>query len=211
MKVDPREASVRDLYQAMVQLISPRPIAWVSTVSASGIANLAPFSFFNGVGANPPTIMFCPANQGDGSPKDTLANIQQVGQFAVNLVQHEHAHAMNRTAVNYLVDEDEFQMAAIDKAQCDQITPPRVANAVATFECELHTAMQLGVGPGGANLVIGNILGIHIRDDVLSADGKIDPDQLDLIGRLGGDNYIRTQSVSDGATDSVFQMPRPKR
>jgi flavin reductase (DIM6/NTAB) family NADH-FMN oxidoreductase RutF len=211
MKIDPREASVRDLYQTMVQLISPRPIAWVSTVSKNGVANLAPFSFFNGVGANPPTIVFCPANQRDGAPKDTLANIQQVGQFAVNLVSHEDAAAMNQTAANYLVDEDEFQMAEVDKGDCEHISPPRVANAVATFECELHTTMQLGVGPGGANLVIGNIIGIHIRDDVLTPDGTIDAEQLDLIGRLGGDKYVRTRSISDSKTSSVFRMPRPKR
>ena len=136
MKLDPQSLSTREMYQWMVQLITPRPIAWVSTESSTGVANLAPFSFFNGVGANPPTIMFCPANARDGSPKDTLRNIQQTGQFAVNLVSFADAESMNQTAVAYAPDEDEFVMASINKATCDLIDPPRVAQAIVAMECQ---------------------------------------------------------------------------
>jgi flavin reductase (DIM6/NTAB) family NADH-FMN oxidoreductase RutF len=187
----------------MVGLITPRPIAWVSTISATGVANLAPFSFFNGVGANPPLIMFCPANGRSGKPKDTLANIQATGDFVVNLVTEEVAEAMNLTAAEYAADIDEFQLAQIDKEASTHVTPPRVAGSAAAMECRLHTSMQLGSGPGGANLVIGRIICIHVRDDLLDSDGKLIEDRLLTIGRLGGSSYVHT-------TDR-FQLPRPPR
>ncbi|MGB7346149.1 MAG: flavin reductase family protein [Pirellulaceae bacterium] len=211
MKLDFQEMSTREVYQWMVQLITPRPIAWVSTLSPDGIANLAPFSFFNGVGANPPTIMFCPANQKDGSPKDTLANIQRTGQFAVNLVSFTDVQAMNQTAADYSPHESEFEMVAIDQAACDQIKPPRVAQAIVTLECELHTAMQIGTGPGGANLVIGRIICVHVRDDVLDASGEVDAVKLDTVGRMGGTSYIRTGNTDGQGSGGLFDLPRPRK
>ncbi|QDT11714.1 flavin reductase family protein [Planctomycetes bacterium K23_9] len=211
MKIDPEELSTRELYQWMTQLITPRPIAWVSTVSPDGIANLAPFSFFNGVGANPPTIMFCPANQRDGTPKDTLANIQRTGQFAVNLVSFADADAMNATSAPYRFGQDEFEIESIAKADCDQIKVPRVADAIASMECSLHTAMQIGTGPGGANLVIGRVLQIHVRQDLILPSQELDASRLDTIGRMGRDDYIRTGSEEDVENASLFDLPRPKK
>jgi flavin reductase (DIM6/NTAB) family NADH-FMN oxidoreductase RutF len=187
----------------MVRLITPRPIAWVSTLSADGIANLAPFSFFNGVGANPPTIMFCPANKRDGTPKDTLANIQQSGQFVVNLVTESVAQAMNLTAAEWEPDIDEFEMARIGRTESKYVSPPRVADSAAAFECQLHQAIQLGTGPGGANLIIGRIVSMHVADALFDDDGTFDAARLDTIGRMGGDDYVRT--------GDRFSVPRPKR
>ena len=203
MQLDPKQISTRELYAWMVRLITPRPIAWVSTLSADGVANLAPFSFFNGVGANPPTIVFCPANKRDGTPKDTLANIHQNGQFVVNVVTESMAQAMNVTSAEFGFEIDEFEMAGIEKVESECVSPPRVAGVAAALECELHQAIQLGTGPGGANLVIGRIVRIHVGDQLLSEVGEFDAPRLETVGRMGGEDYVRTSDR--------FSMPRPKR
>jgi len=202
MQLDPGETSTRDLYSWMVRLITPRPIAWVSTLSVDGAANLAPFSFFNGVGANPPTIMFCPANKRDGTPKDTLANVRRSGQFVVNVVTESFAQAMNLTSAELDSEVDEFEFAAIDKAESKVVTPPRVARCAAAFECELHQTIQLAAGPGGANIVIGRIVWLHVGDELLDEQGNFDAARMNTIGRMGGDGYVRTSDR--------FSMPRPR-
>lgn len=202
MQLNTAELSKRDLYTWMVRLIVPRPIAWVSTISQHGVANLAPFSFFNGVGANPPTIMFCPANNRDGTPKDTLANIRQNGQFVINLVTEPVAERMNLTSAEVQPDVDEFEMAGVARLESICVAPPRVAASAAAFECELYQAIGLGTGPAGANLVIGRILLIHVDDGLLDEHGNFDAASLNVIGRMGGDEYIRT--------GERFSMSRPK-
>ncbi|MCG8648194.1 MAG: flavin reductase family protein [Pirellulales bacterium] len=201
MQLDPQELSVRQTYAWMIHLITPRPIAWVSSVSAGGIVNLAPFSFFNGVGANPPTIMFCPANRRDGRPKDTLVNIEQTGQFVVNLVTDAVVEAMNLTAGEYEPDVDEFEVASLKAEPSARVSPPRVAACSAALECELVQTIHVGTGPGGANMVIGRIVWIHVDDQVIR-DGKIDAQLFRTVGRMGGAGYVRT-------TDQ-FELPRPK-
>lgn len=203
MQFDPQEMSVREIYTWMVGLITPRPIAWVSTISKSGVANLAPFSFFNGVGANPPTIMFCPANDRDGADKHTLANIRETREFVVNVVTEQHAEKMNLTAANLDADEDEFQFVQLAKAECQKVSCPRVAEAVAAFECTLHSVLELGEGPGGANLVIGQIVLMHVSDLLITPSGSLKAEDLDTIGRMGSAGYVRT-------TDR-FDLPRPRR
>lgn len=191
MHLDPTSISVKRLYEAMTALITPRPIAWVSTVNATGVCNLAPYSFFNGVGANPPTLMFCPANRPDGSSKDTLANIRANGQFVVNVVSEPFAEAMKRSADE--VDQDEFVLTGMQKSPSSVVTPPRVSDVVAAMECELLTAMQLGHGPGGANLVVGRIVAIYLDNRVVDAAGKVDPEKIFTIGRMGGPRYTKTR------------------
>lgn len=203
MQISPSDLSTRDLYTWMVRLITPRPIAWVSTMSADGVMNLAPFSFFSGLGANPPMLLFCPANNRLGQPKDTLANVLSTGQFVVNVVTESDAEAMNMTSCELDAGVDEFDFALIDKASCHVVSPPRVANAAAAIECELHEAIALGTGPGGANLVIGRIVWMHLADRLFDAQGEFDPMRLDTIGRMGGDDYVRTHDR--------FTLARPMR
>ncbi len=203
MQINPADLATRDLYTWMVRLITPRPIAWVSTLSDTGIANLAPFSFFSGLGANPPTVLFCPANNRSGRAKDTLANVLSSGQFVVNVVTESDAEAMNMTSSEWDADVDEFELAAVEKASCQVVSAPRVANASAAMECELLQAITLGTGPGGANLVIGRIVWIHLADRLMDADGDFDAKQLDTIGRMGGNDYVRTRER--------FTLPRPPR
>ena len=183
MQFDVSDLSIQDTYLRMVQLITPRPIAWVSTRSVDGIANLAPYSFFSGVGANPPTICFAPANNRDGKPKDTLENIRRTGEFVVNIVTETVAQAMHRSADELGPDIDEFELTELEKADCVKVNVPRVKAAVAAMECTLHSSIALGTGPGGANLVIGNVLYFHVQDDL------VETKSLQTVGRVGRREY----------------------
>ena len=200
MQIDPTESSVREIYTLMVQLITPRPIAWVSSVSKAGVTNLAPYSFFNGVGANPPTVVFCPANQRDGSPKDSLRNVLETNEFVVNVVSSDDAALMNQSSANYDSEVSEFEVIGIETLESEKVTPPRIASSRAQFECRLLQHIELGTGPSGANVVIGEIVLLHVADSIIS-DGIVDPAKLDNIGRLGGKAYTKT-------TDR-FELDRP--
>lgn len=193
----------REAYQWMVGTILPRPIAWVSTIAPDGRTNLAPFSFFQGVTANPPTLMFVPVNARDGSKKDTVRNIELVPEFVVNLVPRELAEAMNETAALLPYGESEFEAFGIASAPSTRVRPPRVAAAPVAFECVLDRIHLIGTGPLAANVVFGRILLAHIADRVLDAEGQPDPRKLDLVGRLGGDEYTTTRDL--------FSMIRPDR
>lgn len=193
MEFDLANMSKRDIYLWMTRLINPRPIAWVSTLSKNGDANLAPFSFFNGVGSSPPTLVFCPANKRDGTPKDTLVNIQQTGQFVVNVVTMELAEMMHATAEELESDIDEFEFAAIKKQRSQNVSVPRVAEALAAFECEMFQVISLATGPGAANLVIGRILSMYVSDQLIDkTSGQFESENLPTIGRMGDQNYTRT-------------------
>lgn len=202
MEIDFTQLSVRDAYAWLTRTILPRPIAWVSTISADGKTNLAPFSFFQGVSSNPPMVMFVPVNDRHGTKKDTLKNIEQVPEFVVNLVPHALAEPMNATAAMLPHGESEFEKFAIASAPSVLVRPPRVAAAPVAFECALHQVMVIAEGPSGANVVFGKVLRAHVRDDVLAADGKADAAKLDLIGRLGDADYATTRDR--------FQVVRPK-
>ena len=193
MELDPDQLNTRTMYEWMIHSILPRPIAWVSTVSVSGIANLAPFSFFQGVCARPPTLMFCPVNHRDGSPKDTLRNVEATGEFVVNTVSATDAEAMNATSAMLGFEESEFERFGIAAAPSVVIRPPRVANASVAFECRLDRIIRVSEGPAGGNIVLGRIVRMHVADAVIGAGGYPDPDKLDLVGRMGGTDYVRTR------------------
>ena len=201
MELDPEQIPASALYQHLIRTIVPRPIAWVSTISQSGITNLAPFSFYTGAGSRPPSVVFCPSNRRDGSPKDTLRNIQETQEFVINVVPFRLAVAMNLSSSEVPEDESEFVLTGMTATLSTTVKPPRVAESPVCFECRLLQLLPLGTGPGGANVVVGRILHIHLDDAVLDADGNADPGLLDLIGRLGGASYCRT-------TDR-FDLPRP--
>ncbi|XZE55318.1 flavin reductase family protein [Planctomycetaceae bacterium SH139] len=203
MLIDPTQISKRALYGHMTHLITPRPIAWVSTRSSAGCDNLAPFSYFNAVGTAPPMLMFCPANKADGSKKDTLRNVEQTGQFVVNVVSANLAQPMNASAAEFEAETSEFAACGLTPAASRHVAPPRVAEALAAFECELHTVMLLGSGPAGTNLVLGKILAIHVDDRCLDSAGQVDPQIMDSLGRMGGSAYATTRDR--------FELPRPTR
>ena len=191
MKLDPQTMSPSALYHTMVSVIVPRPIAWVSTKSAQGQLNLAPYSFFTGVTANPPSVVFSPVNKNDGSKKDTVQNIEANGQFVINVVPHRLAEQMNLTSADFEYGVSEFEKAGLTEKPSEKVEPPGVLESPIQVECELMQIVPVGEGPGAANLVIGRILMLHVADDVL-VEGRIDANKLDAIGRMGGANYART-------------------
>lgn len=203
MILDFTKLSPRDAYNWMADSITPRPIAWVSTISADGKTNLAPFSFFNGITGNPPTLMFSPVNNRFGVKKDTVLNIEATREFVVNLVPHALAEKMNACAALLPHGESEFDAFDIAPTASTSVRPPRVAAAPVSFECTLHSIVLIGEGPGAANVVFGRIITAHIADSILDKDGEIDPALLDTVGRLGGENYATTRER--------FALKRPDR
>lgn len=202
MILDFEKLPPRDGYAWLTQAVAPRPIAWVSTVSVDGKPNLAPFSFFQGICSNPPTLMFVPTNNRDGGKKDTLRNIEAVPEFVVNLVPFALAEPMNATAAPLPYGASEFDHAQVATAPATKVRPPRVAASPVSIECTLDRIVTIGSGVGAGNVVFGRIVAMHVADHVLAVDGKaIDPTKLDLIARLGGDYYMRT--------GELFTIARP--
>ena len=195
MILDFSQLPPRDAYNWMINAITPRPIAWVSTISAGGKHNLAPFSFFQGVCANPPTVIFCGANDRTGKQKDSVINVGQVPEFVVNLVPYALREPMNLTAAPLPHGESEFEKFNIATKPSDRIRPLRVAAAPVAFECKLDRIVELGNGPQGSSVVFGTIVCMHVDESVLDDTGTIDPVKLDTIGRMGGDYYTRTTEL----------------
>jgi flavin reductase (DIM6/NTAB) family NADH-FMN oxidoreductase RutF len=208
MIVSPSDLQHSELYGILLNSVAPRPIAWVSTVSASGQLNLAPFSFFNAVCVDPPLLAFAPGLRSSKQPevshgeaKDTLRNVRETKEFVVNIVTYELAQAMNLTSGEYDASVDEFELAKLAPQPSTIVRPPRVAESPVSFECKLHQILDFSPAPTSGSLVVGQIVSIHINDAHLK-DGKLDRNSLDLIGRMGGIQYTRTRQR--------FEMVRPK-
>jgi flavin reductase (DIM6/NTAB) family NADH-FMN oxidoreductase RutF len=201
MNFDPARLPPVDIYRLMIGLITPRPIGWISTVSPRGVPNLAPFSFFNGVAADPPTVVFSAVNHRDGRPKDTVVNVEASGEFVVNIASFELREAMNASAADLPYEVSELEGSGLTQVPSERVRPPRVAEARAHLECVVHQIVRVGDGPLAANLVIGRVVFVHVDDQVFDRDGRIDPRLLDTIGRMGGDGYARTTEL--------FFLPRP--
>jgi flavin reductase (DIM6/NTAB) family NADH-FMN oxidoreductase RutF len=208
MIVSPSDLSHSELYSIVLNSVAPRPIAWVSTISASGDLNLAPFSFFNAVCVDPPLLAFAPglrqpkhAKGGHGEAKDTLRNVRETREFVVNIVTYELAEAMNLTSGEYDASVDEFDLAKLTPQPSNIVRPPRVAESPVSFECRLHQILDFSSRPTSSSLVIGQVVSIHISESHLK-DGKLDRNSLDLVGRMGGLQYTRTTQR--------FEMVRPK-
>lgn len=192
MRIDPTEIELPDLYHWMISTITPRPIAWVSSISAAGLTNLAPFSFFQGVTANPPTLLFSVANDRHGEKKDTIRNIEEVPEFVVNIVSYDLREPMNRSSASLPYGVDEFEVARVSPIPSEKIRPPRVAEAAVSFECRLQQIVRVGQGPLAGNVVFGTIVLLHVQERVLDSSGQVDPGKLDTIGRMGASWYART-------------------
>jgi flavin reductase (DIM6/NTAB) family NADH-FMN oxidoreductase RutF len=204
MKVDPRTISADAAYYMMVASIVPRPIAWVSTLNGDGTANLAPFSFFSGVGSDPPTCLFCVGRKTRvevGTKKDTWANVERTGEYVIHIVPDALAQRMNLTSKEYPHGFDEFEVAGVTKAPSARVAPPRVVEAPIAMECRLLQLHEVGEPGDGTAVVIGEILYWHVHDEIVEG-GRIDPGKLDAVGRMGGALYTRTRDR--------FDMPRPK-
>lgn len=202
MEIDPANLDVRDRYKIMVGVIVPRPIAFVSTVDAAGRANIAPYSFFNGVGSNPMTVLFCPANNMDGTPKDTLRNAEAppvgVGQFVVNVVTEGFAARMAATSEPLPHGESEFELAGLTPGESRVVRPPRLVESPVSLECEtLEIVRTNGDAPGGGNVVIGRVVWVHAADGVMNDRMHVDPERLRAVGRMAGASYTTTRDRFD--------------
>lgn len=197
MELDPTTIDQREVYKLLIGSVVPRPIAWVSSCDAAGRNNLAPFSFFNATGSNPPavTISVNHAAARVSGRKDTLRNIMELGEFVVNIVTEATAAAMNDTATDYPEEFDEFAAAGLTPVASQSVRPPRVAESPIHFECALHTTVPLGEGPGSTTLVIGIIRHIHIDDELLDERNHIDLARLRPIGRLAGNSYCTVRET----------------
>ena len=166
MIIDPAKQPFDSNHKLMIGSILPRPIAFVSTKSKDGILNLAPFSYFNGVCSNPPTVMFAPARRGyDGLTKDTLNNIRDTEEFVVNIVSEQIAEPMVACATDFNKDVDEFEVSGLTPVDSIKVVPPRVKESKVSFECTLNTIVPVGEpGPGGGFVVIGTIIMFHVDD-----------------------------------------------
>ena len=202
MEAHVHELPWQSIYKLLIGAVLPRPIGWISTLNENGTPNLAPFSFFNAVCGNPPTVLFCPELRGtDLAIKDTLKNVRQTGEFVVNIVTESLAQAMVKTSAELPEDVDEFQFAGLGKAPSVIVKAPRVAASPVHFECRLNQIITISHQPGGGSIVIGEVVHVHVSPEVLFGGDKINPAALNAIGRMGGMTYCRT-------TD-LFDMQRP--
>jgi flavin reductase (DIM6/NTAB) family NADH-FMN oxidoreductase RutF len=201
VSINPANCEPRQVYKLMTGIIVPRPIALVSTVDRAGAANLAPFSFFSGVGSNPPTVLFCPALRLAGEPdqgfrpemrKDTLRNVEETGEFTINVVSETMVSAANATAADVPPDVDEFQLGGLTPVPSEVVRPPRVAESPAQMECRLLQVIYTSRAPGGGVIVLGEVVRFHLRDGLLE-DFRVDPDELDAVGRMAGNSWVRTR------------------
>jgi flavin reductase (DIM6/NTAB) family NADH-FMN oxidoreductase RutF len=201
VQIEVANTPVLEVYHHLVGLVTPRPIAWVTTLGPAGVVNLAPFSFFNAFGANPPIVVFSPTLRRDGSKKDTLRNLEALGEFVVHISTASQAEAVNLSAKELPPDASEVELVGLHTTPSVRVRPPRLREAPAALECVVRQIIPIGQGAIAANLVIGEVLLMHIDDALLDSNGRVDPRRLQSIGRLGGEWYCRT-------TD-LFELKRP--
>jgi flavin reductase (DIM6/NTAB) family NADH-FMN oxidoreductase RutF len=201
MQIDVASTPVVDVYHMLVGVVTPRPIAWVTTVDREGRVNLAPFSFFNAFGANPPVVVFSPTNRRDGSKKDTLLNVEATREFVIHASVASLAEKVNATSRELPHGESEVQYAGLHTQPSVKVKPPRLMESPVAMECKVRQIMPIGSGAIAANLVIGEVLMIHVDDAVLDANGRVDPRKLKTVARLGGDYWCHTSDL--------FEQKRP--
>jgi flavin reductase (DIM6/NTAB) family NADH-FMN oxidoreductase RutF len=197
LSFDPAEHPQRQIYKLMTGIIVPRPIALVSTVDSAGNANLAPFSFFAGVGSAPPTVLFCPALRPGGTDqagqrKDTLRNVEETAEFVINVVSDAIAPQTNMTAAEVDPEVNEFNLSGLTPVASEAVRAPRVAESPAQMECKLMQVIYTGDKPASGVVVLGEVVRFHVREDLVE-DFRVDPAGLDAVGRMAGNTWVRTR------------------
>jgi len=198
---DPATRDTKANYRFLVTAVAPRPIAWVTTVDKAGVVNAAPFSWFNAVCPDPPMVMLAIGKRPDGSPKDTLRNIRDVGEFVVNAVPRSAAAAMVASSADYPPGESEVERLSLATRPSKAVRPPRLADSPIHLECRLQEVLTVG-RDGNHALVLGTVVHVACDDAVLDERGNVDPSKAQLVGRLGGANYV--------GTSGFFAIPWPK-
>jgi len=201
--IETNNIELKEIYHLMISGISPRPIAFVGSQDLDGNHNLAPFSYFNAFGSNPPIIGFSPANSGrTGEQKDTLINIKETKEFSVSIVNYDMIEQVSLSSCAYDSKIDEFIKSGLSKKESSIIKPPSVNNSPFIMECELYNILELGGKPGSGNLILGKIVCFHISLEIIDNEGKINPSKLDPISRLGYNFYSR-------ASEGLFEIHKP--
>lgn len=201
MLIDISQSDSQQIYHALVSVVTPRPIAWVTSVDKEGHVNLAPFSFFNAFGGNPPIVVFAPNRRPDGSKKDTLRNIEATREFVINVAVAPLAEKVNLSSQGLPPSDTEVERLGLSLLPSVKIIPPRLRESPIHLECVLKQILQFGEGVDSSNLVIGEVVAIHVDDAMLDERGRVDPHKVQAIGRLGGNFYTHTSYL--------FEMRRP--
>lgn len=208
MNVKVKDLNAHQIYNILIGSILPRPIAWVSTIDRNGVPNLAPFSAFTFASSNPPVLCFSPAfksREVDGKktvvPKDTLKNIETTADFVINIVSLPVAEKMNVTSANFAPGVDEFVKAGLTAMPSVDVRAPRVGEAMVSYECRLRQIINFGSHEGAGNLVLGDVVGFHLADEVYE-NGHVNLQKLQPIGRLAGSSYCKVEAI--------FDMTRPE-
>ena len=202
----PKDLSQGELHGYLLSAVAPRPICFASTISAKGEVNLSPFSFFNVFSSNPPVMIFSPARRGrDNTVKHSYENVKEVAEVTINVVNYSMVEQMSLASTEYARGINEFEKAGFTQIDSDLVKPPRVGEAPVSFECKVTEVIELGDGPGAGNLVLAEVLKIHIREEYLQENGGLDTPKLDLVGRMGGSWYTRASG------SSLFEIPKPLR
>ena len=203
LSFEPKEISVGKLHSYLLSAVAPRPIAFASTIDADGNPNLSPFSFFNVFSANPPIMVFSPARRvRDNTTKHTLENVEQVKEVVINVVNFDIVQQMSLSSTEYPENVNEFDKAGLTMLKSDLVKPFRVAESPVQFECKVNDIVKLGDEGGAGNLIICEVVKLHITDEVLNEDKTINQEQLDLVSRAGGSYYSR-------ANKGFFEIPKP--
>lgn len=203
ISISPKDVSTREIHAHLLGAVSPRPIAFASTVDATGNVNLSPFSFFNVFSANPPILIFSPARRGrDNTTKHTYENLLEVPEVVINIVNYDMVQQASLASTEYPKGTNEFVKSGFTELESQKVRPPRVAEAPVQMECIVRDVIQLGTEGGAGNLVICEVVMFHMKEEILDASGTIDPHKIDTVSRLGGNWYSR-------AKNGLFEVPKP--
>ncbi|PHI20107.1 flavin reductase [Lewinellaceae bacterium SD302] len=206
MTFQPKDLPTGQLHACLLAGIAPRPIAFVSTVDAAGQVNLSPYSFFNIFGSNPATLIFSPARRvRDNTTKHTLQNIQETMVCTVNIVDYPMVEQMSLASTEYEKGVNEFVKAGLTQLPSELIDAPRVGESPLAMECRVQQIIETGDEGGAGNLVIAEVINVHLREDACGENGLLDVDKLDLVGRMGGSYYVRASG------EALFEIPKPLR
>ncbi len=202
--IRPQDISTAQFHAYMLGAIAPRPIAFASTIDKNGNVNLSPFSFFNAFGSNPPILIFSPARRvRDNSEKHTLENVREVPEVTINIVNYAIVEQMSLASTEYEKGVDEFIKSGLTPTKSTLVKPPFVAESPVAFECKVNQVIETGKEGGAGNLIICEIVMAHIKEEILDEQGKIDTKKIDLVGRMGGDWYVRANH------EALFEIEKP--
>lgn len=203
ISISPHDISTGKMHGYLLGAVSPRPVAFASTIDKDGNINLAPFSFFNVFSANPPILVFSPARRGrDNTTKHTYENVLEVPEVVINIVSYDMVQQASLASTDYAKNVNEFKKSGFSELASDLVKPPRVAEAPVQIECKVKEVISLGKEGGAGNLVICEVVKLHIKREILDENGEIDPYKIDTVARLGGPWYSRAKS-------GLFQVPKP--